>query len=92
MIAKLEWYDDKTANWIELDPDKHATLSPTEKYRIYSAGRFNLIFHDSQWDRTILDNVQNLSYWAGYHGGKLVPFLDKDSYYDGRMDSKEENA
>ncbi len=94
MIAKLEWYDDKTANWIELDPAKHPTLAPKERFRVYLAGRYNMIFHGDQWDATILDSVENLSYWAGYHGAKLNDFMNADSYYDGRMDGEygRENA
>ena len=88
---KLQWYDDKDANWVDLDPEKYDSLDPKEKYRVYEASRFNIVFHGDQWDKSIMDSVENLSYWAGYYGGKRVPYLDNDQYYQGRMDGKQRN-
>lgn len=92
MANKLQWYDDKTANWITLDPAKHPALDPKEKYRIFEAGRVNVTFSGDKWDPSILDNPQNLGYWAGYHGAKILPVaMDADSYHDGRMDFRNQS-
>ncbi len=83
---KLQWYDDKTAKWLTLDHTQHTDLDAKMKYRIFEAGRINIVFLGDMWDPTIMEDIKNLSYWAGYHGAAYTDYLDTDQYHNGRSD------
>ena len=89
MNLKLQWWHEKDKIWITLDYTQFESLDPRERYRIFGAGMGPPIsFTGNQWDKSIMTDIDSLSYWAGYYGISHRDEFSNVGFYKGVLDSK----
>lgn len=89
MNLKLQWYHEKDKIWITIDYTQLESLDPRERYRVFGTGLTRSIsFSGDQWDKSIMKDVDSLSYWAGYYGVSHSDDFANVPFYKGVLDSK----